>query len=98
MPTSGEKPKHKKPVTLDGYRRDRDFWKRKSLKQQRALDDIQNRHDALVESTAALRASRDYFRYHMRELCPHDRTNTKNLVNQTYCERCQQLFDETPRM
>ncbi|MCC2252167.1 hypothetical protein JUJ52_19745 [Virgibacillus sp. AGTR] len=77
MPKPKKQSHKKKLVTADDYRKDRDYWKRRALNQQRVIDTI-NHHKYRIESDRnASKNALEYFRKSLREVCPHDKWTTQ---------------------
>lgn len=88
---------HKKPVTLDDYRNDRDYWKRRAGKQQHVIDTIERHKDRLENERAAEKSAADYFREQLQEICPHDKLNPAQTIydGSVKCDRCKLFVKPT---
>lgn len=78
----------KKLVTVDDYRQDRDYWKRRARKQQNIINTIERHKDRLTNDRNACKHAAEYFRQALREVCPHDKLNIERFHGKSYCERC----------
>ena len=97
-----KKSNHKKLVTADDYRMDRDSWRRRALKQQRVIDTINRHNDRLGNAERSLRHALNDVRSHLQSVCPHDEkyagTQT-NIMGQEliYCDFCFQFVPNKKR-
>lgn len=87
-------PKNKKLVTADDYRHDRDYWKRRALKQQNVINTLRTHKNRLTNDRNAKEHALEYMRQALREICPHDKLNTERFTDKLFCERCNDFVRE----
>lgn len=81
----------KKLVTADDYRKDRDYWKRRALKQQNVINTINRHNDRLTNANNATNGALEATQQRLKEVCPHDVINSSLssvYENEIYCDRC----------
>ena len=62
----------KKLVTADDYRHDRDYWKRRALKQQQVIDTIRTHNNRLGNAERAASSALEHFREKLKAICSHN--------------------------
>lgn len=91
----------KKLVTADDYRHDRDYWKRRALKQQRVIDTIRTHNNRLGNAERAASHALENFRNKLQAICPH---NGEHIEAETevftgeklyYCGFCKSFVEES---
>jgi hypothetical protein len=70
------------------------FWKRRAEKQQKVIMTLRRHNDRLTNDRNACAAALDNFRQALKEVCPHDKIDTKRFSIGPYCDRCKEFVSE----